>query len=234
MSMEDILKVLVDSRQAGNQQQQASDPMTDLIGNLLGGGQPSTSSQQPANPIGDLIGSLLGSGQPQTSQPPSELGNMMGILETIMNPNKSNPAANSPIMMLLQPFVVQLAKKMKISPEIAMLVVSFVAYKLLAHHPTSGRDSNSFDLDDMLNQMNTGKIDQNILQNSGMVNELARSTGLDQATAAKSLETAFSMFGKQIQTGMSPSGTTNTRRVSVSRNRLNTTRVKGGASKSRK
>jgi len=36
MSMEDILKVLVESRQQGGTSQQTADPMTDLIGSLLG------------------------------------------------------------------------------------------------------------------------------------------------------------------------------------------------------
>lgn len=193
MSMEDIFKVLVNSRQPTNQTQQA-DPMADLIGNLLGGGgqqsmMPSQSQQQSSGGLGD----------------------MMGLLEMFMgnnNQQQANPVnqmTNNPIMMLLQPFVGKLAKKMNIPPEIAMIVVSFVVHKLLSHHPTSGRDSNSFDLDDMFNQMSSGKIDPNILQNSGMINELSRSTGLDQATAAKSLETAFSMFGKPVKAGMKPS-----------------------------
>src|SRR5688572_15553547 len=191
MSMEDILKVLVNSRQQGSQSQQAADPMADLIGNLLGGGQPNMMQQQRQMPQGQSGG----------------LGDMMGLLEMFMggNQQQSNSMnqmgnmANNPIMFLLQPFVEKLAKKMNISPQIAMMVVSFVAYKLLAHHPTSGRDSNSFDLDDMLKQMTTGKVDPNILQNSGMINELSRTTGLDQATAAKSLETAFGMFGKPVK-----------------------------------
>ena len=191
MSMEDILKVLVNSRQQGSQSQSA-DPMADLIGNLLGSGQP----QMP---------------QTQSQQQSGGLGDMMGLLEMFMGSNNQqqanpmNQMTNNPIMMLLQPFVEKLAKKMNISPQIAMMVVSFVAYKLLSHHPTSGRDSNSFNLDDMLKQMSSGKIDPNILQNSGMVNELSRSTGLDQATAAKSLEAAFGMFGKQVQGGMKSS-----------------------------
>lgn len=192
MSMEDILKVLVNSRQPSNQNQQ-TDPMAELVGSLLGGG-----GQQPIMP-----------NQPQ--QQSGGLGDMMGLLEMFMggnNQQQANPMnqmTNNPIMMLLQPFVGKLAKKMNIPPEIAMIVVSFVVHKLLSHHPTSGRDSNSFDLDDMLNQMSSGKIDPNILQNSGMINELSRSTGLDQATAAKSLETAFSMFGKPVKAGMKPS-----------------------------
>jgi hypothetical protein len=191
--MEDILKVLVNSRQPTNQNQQA-DPMADLIGNLLGGGgqqamMPSQSQQQSSGGLGD----------------------MMGLLEMFMggnNQQQANPVnqmTNNPIMLLLQPFVGKLAKKMNIPPEIAMIVVSFVVHKLLSHHPTSGRDSNSFELDDMLKQMSSGKIDPNILQNSGMINELSRSTGLDQDTAAKSLETAFSMFGKPVKAGLKPS-----------------------------
>jgi len=219
MSMEDILKVLVNSRQQGSQSQQAADPMADLIGSLLGGGQPNVMQQQ------------------SQQQQSGGLGDMMGLLEMFMggnNQQQANPMnqmTNNPIMLLLQPFVEKLAKKMNISPQIAMMVVSFVAYKLLAHHPTSGRDSNSFDLDDMLKQMTTGKVDPNILQNSGMINELSRSTGLDQATAAKSLETAFGMFGKPVKAGMTPSrGTrsTTTRKSPVSGNRLRNTQIKGG------
>jgi hypothetical protein len=223
MSMEDILKVLVNSRQQGSQSQQAADPMADLIGSLLGGGQPSMQQQNQA---------------PRQS---GGLGDMMGLLEMFMGGNQQQSSsmnqmgnmANNPIMFLLQPFVEKLAKKMNISPQIAMMVVSFVAYKLLAHHPTSGRDSNSFDLDNMLKQMTTGKVDPNILQNSGMINELSRTTGLDQATAAKSLETAFGMFGKPVKAGMTPSRGTTTRKSPVSGNKLSNARVKGGAIKRR-
>lgn len=222
MSMEDILKVLVNSRQQGSQSQQAADPMADLIGSLLGGGQPNMMQQQRQMP----------------QQQSGGLGDMMGLLEMFMGGNQQQQAnpmnqmgMNNPIMLLLQPFVEKLAKKMNIPPQIAMMVVSFVAYKLLAHHPTSGRDSNSFDLDDMLKQMSSGKIDPNILQNSGMINELSRTTGLDQATAAKSLETAFSMFGKPVKAGMTPSGSTRSsapRKSPVSGNRLRNTQIKGG------
>lgn len=203
MSMEDILKVLVNSRQQGSSVgQPSSDPMTDLIGGLLGQQQaPSASPQQ------------------------SGLGDMMGLLEMFMGGGQSGSMGmtnqsmtmNSPIMALLQPFVVQLAKKMKIPPEIAMIVVSFVAHKLLAHHPTSGRDSNTFDLDDLLGQMNSGKINPNTLYDSGMVNEISRMTGMNEAQAAKTLITTLSMFGKQIQPGKKPASAVRNRVSSSSR-----------------
>lgn len=190
MSMEDILKVLVNSRQPANQTRQASDPMADLIGSLLG-------TQQQQNPAAGPQG--------------GGLGDMMGLLEMFMGGNQSgmtnqnqSMGLNSPLMGLLQPFVAQLAKKMNIPPEIAMIVVSLVAHKLLAHHPTSGRDSNTFDLDDMLTQMNSGKVNPNVLRQSGMVRELTQRTGMNETDAEKALTTAFSMFGKQIKTGTKP------------------------------
>jgi hypothetical protein len=193
-TMQDILKALVSSRQQGGSSQNA-DPMADLVGGLLGGSQQSQGTDQIAN----LVGGLLGGAQQQPQAPNSVqqsggLGSMMGLLETVMG-GQGNSSAD-PIMGLLKPFVAPLAKKANISPEIAMIVVSFVAHKLLAHHPTSNRDSNTFDLDNMLQQMGSGKIDSNLLHNSGMVKELSRKTGLDEATAAKSLQAGFSLVGK--------------------------------------
>lgn len=178
MSMEDILKVLIDSRQQNTTSQQGNDPMTDLIGGLLGSAQPQTGGQS--------------SGQP------SGLGGMMGLLETVMG-TQSSPSPtgqNDPIMALLTPFVAPLAKKANIPPEIAMVVISFVVHKLLAHHPTSGRDSNTFNLDDLLGQMNSGSVDSSLLRSSGMVSELSRKTGLNEQTAEKSLGLALGLVGK--------------------------------------
>ncbi len=198
MSMEDILKVLVNSRQQGSSSQ-SSDPMTDLIGGLLSGAQ--GQSHAPVAPAGY---------QQQTQQQTQSggLGDMMGLLEMFMggtqNSVTQSAAASDPIMMLIQPYVGKLAKKANIPPEIAMIVVSFVAHKLLSHHPTSGRDSSSFDLDDLIGQMSSGKVDKNIYETSGMVKEISKSTGLDEATASKTLDAAFGLFGKQIKTAVAP------------------------------
>jgi uncharacterized protein YidB (DUF937 family) len=195
MALEDILKALVDSRQQGSTSKSSSnqDPMGALVGSLLGGG---SSGTQDA--LGGLVGSLLGGSQPQSGGnqgPASGLSGMMGLLETVMG-GAGSTGVNDPIMSILQPYVAPLAKKANISPEIATIVVSFVVHQLLAHHPTSGRDSTSFNFEDMFQQMSTGKIDQNMLQTSGMVKELAGRTGLDEATAAKSLELGFTLVGK--------------------------------------
>lgn len=188
MSMEDILKVLVDSRQQGGTSAQNADPMADLIGNLLGG---QTQSQAPVN-------AGAGSGP--------DLSGMMGLLETLMGgQNSTSSAGNDPIMGLLSPFIPSLAKKANISPEIATIVISFVVHKLLAHHPTSGRDSNAFNFEDMLGQMSSGKVDPNLLRQSGMVNELSKRTGLDEAATTQALQLAFATVGKTVS-GMTAKG----------------------------
>lgn len=247
MSMDDILKLLVESRQQGQSQPrpaQASDPMTDLIGSLigggpssggqpddmagmlgslLGGGQQPSGGSQPSDAMAGILGSLLGGGQSQTGGgQQSGLSGMMGLLEMVTGSGQqglgqSSLTANNPMMGMLQPFVAPLAKKLKISPEIAMIVVSFVVQKMLAHHPTSGRDSTQFNLDDLLNQVGTsGKVNPGMLQNSGMVNELAHATGLDQATAAKSLNAAFTLVGQRALNAASPSPSASGRHVAGS------------------
>lgn len=227
MSMDDILKLLVESRQPTERPSPQSDPMTELIGGLLGGGETAGGGQ--ADAIAGMLGNLLGgSGQASSQAGMGQSNAMAGMLDSLLGGSPSQmggqqtglsglmsllemftaaggqsglgqPAmASSPLTGLLQPLVEPLAKKLKIPPELAMVVISFVLQKLLAHHPTSGRDSTQFDLDDLFNQLSaTGKINPNILQNSGMVEELSRLTGLDQATATKSLNTAFTMVGQR-------------------------------------
>ena len=220
MSMEDILKVLVNSRQQGSSTQ-GSDPMSDLIGGLLGGAQ--GQSHAPVAPASYQQ-------QQQQTQSGGGLGDMMGMLEMFMGGNQSgvtqSAAASDPFMMLIQPYVGKLAKKANIPPEIAMIVVSFVAHKLLSHHPTSGRDSSSFNLDDLIGQMSLGKVDKSIYETSGMVKEISKSTGLDESTASKTLDAAFGLFGKQIQSAAAP--TTAKPKVSEGSKGLRSTGMKSG------
>mgnify|MGYP001393584566 CR=1 FL=1 len=213
MSLEDIFKVLADSRQQGSASQPGGqDPMAQLIGGLLGGqggssqtgqmtdlvgsllgGQDGSSGQ--ANQMADLVGGLLGGQSPTPSTAPTGgLGDMLGLLETVIGTSQAGaqPTSSDPILSMLQPFINQLAEKVNISPALATIVVSFVVHKILSHHPTSGRDSTQFDLDDLLR---TGAIGADTLQSSGMVRELSRATGLDEKAASQSLDAAFSLLG---------------------------------------
>lgn len=213
MSLEDIFKVLADSRQQGSASQPGGqDPMAQLIGGLLGGqgdssqtgqmtdlvgsllgGQDGSSGQ--ANQMADLVGGLLGGQSPTPSAAPTGgLGDMLGLLETVIGSGQAGTqtTTSDPILSMLQPFINQLAEKVNISPALATIVVSFVVHKILSHHPTSGRDSTQFDLDDLLR---TGAIGADTLQSSGMVRELSRATGLDEKAASQSLDAAFSLLG---------------------------------------
>ena len=213
MSLEDIFKVLADSRQQGSASQPGGqDPMAQLIGGLLGGQGDSSQANQMADLVGgllggqggssgqanqmaDLVGGLLGGQSPTPSAAPTGgLGDMLGLLETVIGTSQAGaqPTSSDPILSMLQPFINQLAEKVNISPALATIVVSFVVHKILSHHPTSGRDSTQFDLDDLLR---TGAIGADTLQSSGMVRELSRATGLDEKAASQSLDAAFSLLG---------------------------------------
>jgi hypothetical protein len=236
MSMDDILKVLVDSRKQQQSTSEGADPMTDLIGGLLGGGG-QTSGGQSSDAMAGILGSLLGGGQTQSGGSTSQsdgmtetlgnllggqssggqqsgLGGMMSLLEMFTGSGGQSGIGQSaltgnPLAGLLQPLVKPLAEKLKISPEIATVVISFVLQKLLAHHPTSGRDSTQFNIDDLFGQLGEGKLDPAILRNSGMVEELSRATGLDKAQAQKSLNTAFAMVGRRaLRASAKPAGKT--------------------------
>jgi len=184
-----------------------ADAMTGLLGSLLGGGQPQAGGSSPqSDPLAGMLGSLLGGesgGASQTvggGQQPG-LGGMMSLLEMFTGGGQSgisqSMAGANPMMGLLQPLVEPLAKKLKISPELAMIAVAFVLQKMLAHHPTSGRDSTQFNIDDMFSQLSAGKLDPNMIKNSGMAEELARVTGMDNAAASKTLNAAFTMVGQR-------------------------------------
>lgn len=227
MSMDDILKALVDSRKQQPSASQGADPMTDLIGSLFGGaGQ--ASGGQSSDPIAGALGNLLGGGQAQSGgtsqqsdamsqmlggllggggQSPmgggqqSGLGGVMSLLEMFTGGGQSgigqSAMAGNPMMGLMQPLVKPLAEKLNISPEIATVIISFVLQKLLAHHPSSGRDSTQFNIDDLFGQLGAGKLDPGMIRNSGMVDELVSATGMDKAQAQKSLNTAFAMVGRR-------------------------------------
>lgn len=192
--MEDILKALVSSRQQGNAGG-SGDPMANLLGGLMQGAQNvNLSDGLDAGDVAGLLGGLMGASQPQP-QAAGGVSGMMGMLEAVMGGGQA-AAPNNPITAMLQPFVEPLAKKAKIPPEIAMIVVSFVVHKLLAHHPQSGRDSREFNLEEMLGQINSGKIDSELLKKSGMVKELSKRAGLDEAAAESALQNGFLLVGK--------------------------------------
>ncbi len=205
MSMEDIMKALMQTS-GGTPAQPGgagADMLSQAIGSALGG------TAQPSGVgggLGALLGSLLGGGQQQTGTPATQLlggleqiiGGTPGSSQLGMNQGSINMNANSPIMMLIQPVVNQVAAKAGISPQIATLVASIALHYLLQSHPSTPGAS-PLNLSSVMQTLASGgQVSPNTLQQSGIVNDVMRSTGLNQQQAVRSINQTFSVLGKQV------------------------------------
>lgn len=218
MAMEDLMKVLMQtatqSQQGGAQPSAGAgagaDALSQVLGGLMGGGQ--TSQQSGAGMLGQLLGGLMGGGQ-QTAMPQQSgsSGDMLlGALQQIiggqpgtgqplpMNQGNFNMDANSPVMLLLQPVVNQVAAKLNISPQIAMVVASIALHYLLSSHPSTSPQA-PMDLGNVMQQLSSGSISQSTLNKSGMVNDVMQATGLNKQQAVKSLNETFGVMGAGVQ-----------------------------------
>ncbi len=224
MAMEDLMKVLMQSAtqsQQGGAQSSAgagADALSQVLGGLMGGGQ--TSQQSGAGMLGQVLGGLMGGGQ-QTAMPQQagSSGDMLlGALQQIiggqpgtgqalpMNQGNFNMDANSPVMLLLQPVVNQVAAKLNISPQIAMVVASIALHYLLSSHPSTSPQA-PMDLGNVMQQLSSGSISQSTLRNSGMVNDVMQATGLNKQQAVNTLSETFGAMGAGVK------GTANLKRA---------------------
>lgn len=201
MVLGDILGAL-EGNQSGNTTGNSSDAVANLLGGMLGN---STSSQ--GNGMAQLLSGVLGNaGQGQAGSQEAILGNALGLLEGLMGTNPVKPASNinasasvsvnDPTMQLLTPLVDALAIKMKISPQIAMMIVSFAVHQLLSSHPSAGKQG-LLDMGNLQQQLSTGQgVNHDYLHSSGLVKQLSKQTGVDADMAAKSLKFIFDTLGK--------------------------------------
>jgi hypothetical protein len=199
MSMQDIMKALMQSSAGASQPSGGADALSQAIGGLMGGSQ-----QSSGGGLGALLGSLLGGGQQGT--PATQL---LGGLQQVIGgqPGWGNlpmgggtlPSANDPIMMLLQPVVNQVAAKANIPPQIAVVVASIAVHYLLQSHPSTPGAS-PLNLGNVMQQLASGSgIPPSTLQSSGIVNDVMQTTGLNQQQATKTLNTTFSVLGKSVK-----------------------------------
>ena len=217
MAMEDLMKVLMQSaaqsQQGGAQQSGGADMLGQVLGGLMGGGQ--QGGAQPsggADMLGQVLGGLMGGGQ-QTAMP-QQSGNsgdmLLGALQQIiggqpgtgqplpLNQGNFNMNASSPVMMLLQPVVNQVAGKLNISPQIATVVVSIALHYLLSSHPSTSPQA-PMNLSNVMQQLSSGNISESTLRNSGMVNDVMQATGLNKQQALKTLDATFGAMGAGVQ-----------------------------------
>ena len=102
---------------------------------------------------------------------------------------------------VLSPIADIVADKLGISKTIAMMIVSFAATKLLKG-ALGGKAQGKRFADvvdhDLLGAITSGQANQRFIRNTGMVDEAMQQTGLDRATATKSLQMVFDQFGQHL------------------------------------
>lgn len=186
MSMEDLFKSLAQTAVQAAESPSGQSAISQMVGGLLGGSQ-QAGAQQSGGGAGQMLGLLE-----------QVIGGVPGS-GNITQGAGVNLGASDPVMLLLQPVVNQLAAKANIQPQIATVVVSLAVHYLLSNHPSSGRGSNSLDLNSLFQQMSSGNISQSVFHNSGMVNDVMQATGLTKADAVKSLDATFSVLSGHVQ-----------------------------------
>lgn len=203
--------------------QAEANPMADLIGSILGGmagaETPVSPQAQPSggsgNGIADLIGSLIGGGGGGGHQQSS--GN--GIADLIGGLIGGGSGMNA---RGITPMAQMLSEKTGLSPMVAQAVVAFFLAKMMEFvgqrfsggaqpalpqgapqeaypQEAAPQSGGGFDLDHLLSNMNDEEAVNLHLSNSGMAQELASQTGLDEATATQSLQTLVMLVGEQKQ-----------------------------------
>ncbi len=200
------------AQQSGGQQggaSQGGDMLSQAIGGLLGGGQPGNASQGGADMLSQAIGGLLGGGQQGGSA--AGVGQLLGGLQQIIGgtPGTGQPlpqgggnvnmGSSDPIMMLLQPVVNQLAAKAGLSPQMATIIASIAVHYLIQSHPNTPGAS-PLNLGSVMQTLASGgRLDEQALHKSGIVNDVMQATGMDQQKAVKSLNTTFDVLGGQVK-----------------------------------
>jgi hypothetical protein len=200
-----------------------ADVLGSLLGGLLGGGGAPAGGMPSQGAGGDVLGSLLGGllgggmspqgGTPMPSQrgyPPQQMPSAGGdpissILGGLLGVNTGGGAgviANNPIAnAFVAPIAEALARKTGMAPGIAQVVVVFALTTLMSA-ATQKATQKGFSPSDLVNKLATdGTVSQKYLKDSGLVAQLAQQSGLDQQTASKSLQQAFTALGTHVGEG---------------------------------
>lgn len=100
---------------------------------------------------------------------------------------------------ILEPIADSLSKKLGISKTIAMAIVTFAATKIIGSFLNKqGKPTNQLVDTGLVDKVKAGDATPQYLADTGMVDEIAQQTGLDRDTAARSLQSAFSLVDQQF------------------------------------
>lgn len=185
-------------------QSSGGDVLGSILGSMMGGGampQGGTPTQSAGGDVlGSILGSMMGGGaMPQGGMPAqSGGGDVLGsILGGLLGGGMGSSALGSNAF--LAPIIDAIANKLGIDPKIAQTIVTF-ALSALMSGALGGNQQ--FDSAGLVARVSSGKpVTQKYLKESGLLSELTAQTGLDQKTAAKSLQQVFQAFGTQMGEG---------------------------------
>ena len=158
-------------------------PLESLLSGLIGGGGGSS------NPM-NFLGSLLGGAAPQ-ELPTGQMGGLGSLLQMVTNGGGTNAASNQ----FLGPLVGSLGRQLNMSPAVSEQVVSFAMHHLVNGH--LGGTAN-YNHQDLLNQMTSGKVNTNFLQQTGLPQQLAQQAGIDPKAATDGLKHVLEHFGQHM------------------------------------
>ncbi len=161
---------------------------------------------QPGNAqaLSQVVGGLMGG-----KQGGAPVNQLLGGLEQVIGGNPTSGGAlspsgatdpNNPAMALIGPVATAVAAKAGVSPQVATTVAGIAMHYLLSSHPAAGGKS-PLNLSEVTQQMASGSVNQQLLQNSGMVNAVVKATGLSQQQAAQSLDATFSHLATHMKKG---------------------------------
>ncbi len=112
----------------------------------------------------------------------------------------------SPFAALVAPLADSLANRFGLPPQIAQAVVLFAVTKLTealmnrGNTPAAGGRGQEIVGQQLLDRLSSGQgVDRQYLVNSGLAQELAQQSGMDEQTAAASLQHVLGGLGDQLQ-----------------------------------
>jgi hypothetical protein len=167
----------------------------------MGGGQGGAQGGSPGGlDLGGLLQGVMGAGQASAhggGQGGLDLGS---LLQGLMGGGSAG--AGSPLASMAS----TVGQQLGLPPSIAQMVIGFVMSKLLGGQQgrsgmvdvlgQAGSPSTGFNVNELADLLSSGgTVDHNYVQSTGLVEELSQQTGLDPATASRSLTHVLNLLG---------------------------------------
>lgn len=211
--MSDLLGALLGGAQGGapNAMPNQNDQVLGSLGGGIGdapmmgeGGAPMGGGGMSAGgaDLGGLLGSLLGGGGTGDANADPMAGMLGGLLGGIMGGGASGASASAagmgPLGSILAPLADTLAEKTGIPREAAMSALAILIPMLMSKLMSGGGQQNNDPLGGMQRAISSGEgLNLTRDEQDEMIQQLTAQTGMDQTSAAQTLNQAMQVLGGQ-------------------------------------